>query len=156
MIEIDIPGRPPLRIAHLVLDLNGTIAQNGQLLEGVADRITTLAERLQIHILTADTRGNSRTQIAGLPCHLAILPPGDQDIGKQDYVVELGPAQTACIGNGLNDRLMLRKSALGIAVLGPEGGAVAAITAADVLASDITSALDLLIHPLRLIATLRV
>jgi soluble P-type ATPase len=60
-----------------------------------------------------------------------------------------------CIGNGHNDRLMLQAAALGIAVLQTEGAAMAAVIAADILAPGIADALDLLLHPLRLAATLR-
>ena len=35
----DIPGSPPLRIRHLVLDLNGTLALDGRLLPGVAEAL---------------------------------------------------------------------------------------------------------------------
>ena len=155
MIQIAIPGRPQLEIDHLVLDFNGTIAQDGHLLGGVAERIKMLSAQLEIHILTADTRGNARAQVAALPCRLTLLPPSEQDTAKRNFVAGVGAAHTACIGNGLNDRLMLREAALGIAVLGGEGAATAAVTAADLLTSSITDALDLLIHPLRLIATLR-
>jgi P-type E1-E2 ATPase len=156
VIQIAIPGRSPLQIDHLVLDFNGTLAHDGQLLEGVAERITALSAQLKIHILTADTHGSARAQVADLPCELAILPAAEQDTAKREFVLGLGATQTASIGNGLNDRLMLREATLGIAVLGKEGVAVGAITSADVLTSDIIDALDLLIHPLRLIATLRV
>jgi soluble P-type ATPase len=62
---------------------------------------------------------------------------------------------TVCIGNGRNDRLMLEEAGLGIAVVQREGAAVPTVLAADVLAPDILAALDLLTHPLRLLATLR-
>ena len=35
MIEIDVPGFGALRLEHLVLDYNGTLACDGMLLEGV-------------------------------------------------------------------------------------------------------------------------
>jgi soluble P-type ATPase len=50
---------------------------------------------------------------------------------------------------------MLHEAALGICVLGPEGMAVEALMAADVVAPSVLDALDLLYHPLRLMATLR-
>ena len=67
----------------------------------------------------------------------------------------LGASLTVCIGNGRNDCLMIEAAALGIALVQREGAASAAILAADVVMSDILDALDLLISPLRLIATLR-
>jgi soluble P-type ATPase len=67
----------------------------------------------------------------------------------------LVPKAAVCVGNGRNDRLMLQEAGLGIAVVQGEGAAVQTALTADVLAPDILTALDLLIHPLRLVATLR-
>jgi soluble P-type ATPase len=67
----------------------------------------------------------------------------------------LGELATVAVGNGRNDRLMLKQAVLGIAVLGEEGTATAALMAADIVVRDVFSALELLRHPQRLIATLR-
>jgi soluble P-type ATPase len=67
----------------------------------------------------------------------------------------LGAGQVVAIGNGANDVDMLRTSALGIAVLGPEGLATPALLAADVVVASIDDGLDLLLQPKRLIASLR-
>jgi len=155
MLEIEIPGFKRLRIEHLVLDYNGTMACDGELLDGVRQRIIALSRQLQVHVLTADTFGKARAQLSGLPCALTILPVEDQDRRKLAYIQNLGAEGTACVGNGRNDRLMLREAGLGIAVVQAEGAAVQAVLAADVLAPDILAALDLLAHPLRLVATLR-
>jgi len=114
-----------------------------------------LAKRLHIHVLTADTFGRVRQELAGLPCELAILPAGRQDLAKRDIVRRLGPEQVIGIGNGRNDRLMLQEAALGVAVLQQEGAAAETLQAADIVITDINAALDLLAHPLRLTATLR-
>ena len=155
MIEISIPGYGELRLAHLVLDYNGTLAVDGRLLFGVRERLERLADRLTIHVITADTFGKAADYLAGVPCQLDILPPDDQVQAKREFVRELGAEQCVCVGNGRNDRLMLKEAALGIAVLQDEGTAVATLTAADVAAPDIQSALELLMRPLRLTATLR-
>jgi soluble P-type ATPase len=155
MVEIEIPGYQALRLQHLVLDYNGTLACDGELLDGVKDRLDALAGLLQIHILTADTFGKARAQLADIRCALCILPVEDQDRRKLEYIQRLGPETTVCIGNGRNDRLMLQAAGLGVAVMQTEGAAVQAVLAADVLSPDILTALDLLTHPLRLVATLR-
>jgi soluble P-type ATPase len=155
MLEIDIPGYRALHLEHLVLDYNGTLARDGELLDGVRGRLDALAGTLQIHILTADTFGTARAQLVGVPCDLSILPVADQDRRKLEYIQRLGPGTTVCVGNGRNDRLMLQEAGLGIAVVQAEGAAVQTVLAADVLAPDILVALDLLTHPLRLVATLR-
>ena len=155
MLAIDIPGYRALRLEHLVLDYNGTLACDGELLEGVRERLEAVAGTLHIHILTADTFGKARIQLAGVPCALSILPLEDQDRHKLEYVQQLGPQTTVCVGNGRNDRLMLQEAGLAIVVIQAEGAAVQTLLAADVLSPDILTALDLLLHPLRLVATLR-
>ena len=155
MIEIDIPGRQPLHLHHLVLDFNGTLACDGRLLAGVGEALTTLAQQLEVHVLTADTHGSAGRELAGLPCTLAILAPEQQDRAKESYLKNLPPASAAAIGNGRNDRLMLQAAALGIAVIQTEGSAVATLQAAEVVVPDIACAFDLLLTPRRLVATLR-
>ena len=155
MIKIDIPGHRSLKLKHIVLDYNGTIAYNGGIIAGVKESLAALAAKLKIHILTADTFGKARSGLEGIKCELYILDPGSQDIGKLEYVKALGAEYSVCIGNGRNDGLMLKEAALGIAVVLQEGAAVETLLAADIVCTDIVSALELLTHPLRLIATLR-
>ena len=155
MIRIDLPGREGLRIEHLVLDFNGTLAVDGVLLDGVADRIRLLAERVTVHIVTADTFGSARKNIHSVPCELVILEPGDQPEAKRKIVRALGAVRTVAIGNGRNDAPMLTDAALGIAVMLQEGASTRALQAADVVCRRIEDALDLLLQPDRLVATLR-
>ena len=155
MLIYEIPGYPELVLQHLVLDYNGTLAVDGALIPGVAAGLRGLARDLKIHVVTADTFGKVQSAMADIPCKVVVLAPGSQDIAKLDYVRELGCPVTACIGNGRNDRLMLKAAALGVAVILGEGAATAALTAADIVCTNIIDALDLFAHPLRLTATLR-
>ena len=155
MIEISIPGHRDLQLEHLVLDYNGTLACDGEILEGVRRSLDALSQDLEIHVVTADTFGKAKAQLEGFPCRLVVLPVQDQDEAKGAYVERLGADRTACVGNGRNDRRMLKESALGIVVVLGEGAAVESLLAADVVATDIVAALDLLRNPLRLVATLR-
>jgi len=156
MLEIAIPGAEILRFDHLVADFNGTLACDGALLPGVGEALFRLADRLRIHVLTADTFGKAREALADISCELEILPPGAQDSAKLRYVEILGVARCVCIGNGCNDRKMLAAAGLGIAVIQGEGAAVNTLLAADVVVPDIGVALGLLLNPARLVATLRV
>jgi soluble P-type ATPase len=155
LLEIRIPGAQTLRLSHLVVDYNGTIAVDGVLLPGLHERLKLLAPQLQLHVVTADTFGQVQKQLQGIACQLSILDAEHQAEAKLAYVERLGAASTACIGNGRNDRLMLAAAALGIAVIQEECAAAATVQAADVVATSILDALDLLANPLRLIATLR-
>ena len=155
MIAIDIPGFGQLRLEHLVLDYNGTLAADGVLLPGVADALRALAAAVQIHVVTADTFGLAAQQLAGLPVRLVIAPQTSQAEAKLAFVTGLGADGVVAIGNGRNDRKMLEAAALGIALVQREGGAAQALASADVAALNILDALELLRHPKRLVATLR-
>jgi soluble P-type ATPase len=155
MLELQIPGFKDLRLEHLVLDYNGTLACDGRPLEGVQDRVLALSENLTIHILTADTFGTVQGQVAGWPCLVEVIPRDQEAEAKVSYIQSLGAGNTVTIGNGRNDRLMLKDAALGIAVVQTEGTALEALSAADLVVPGILKALDLLLHPQRLKATLR-
>lgn len=155
MIAIDIPGWKELELEHLVLDFNGTMACDGKLVSGVRERLDRLAADLRILVLTADTFGTARQELEGLPLELTVLPTANQAEAKRHRIERLGAAATVAIGNGRNDRLMLEEAALGVAVLQEEGAAMETLALADVVSQDIRDALDLLLHPARLRATLR-
>ena len=90
-----------------------------------------------------------------MKAELIKVPNEDSKQGKLDFLKTLNLEMTVAIGNGSNDQLILKEAALGIAVLGDEGVSVSAIKTADVVVKNIQNALDLLLKPKRLIATLR-
>ena len=144
-----------MRWDHIVLDLNGTLALDGQLIAGVAERLQRLEESLNIHIITADTHGSASELADRLGLRVRRIQGLQQAEQKERFVVGLGPQYVIAIGNGNNDALMLEKAGLGIAVLGPEGCSVRALAAADLVTRDILDALDLPLYPNRILATLR-
>ncbi len=154
-MEVEIPGYRALRLNHVVMDYNGTLACDGFLIDGVKEALVELSNRFTLHVLTADTFGRARAALADVPCTLSILPKDDQAEGKLKYVQSLGAEQSVCIGNGRNDRMMLEAAGLGIAVILEEGASVETVRSADVVCTTIRSALALLKNPLRLTATLR-
>lgn len=155
MIEINIPGRGVLRLEHLVTDVNGTLAVDGQLIEGVAQRIGSLRDRLTVHMLTADTHGRQALIDAQLDLKAVRIQPGGEAGQKADYVRRLGAESVVALGQGANDAGMLKEAALGICVLSLEGTAGETLLAADLVTPDINTALDLLEKPLRIAASLR-
>ncbi len=154
-MELAIPGFGTLRLEHLVVDYNGTLAVDGRLLRGVRTRLERLARSLRVHVVTADTFGKARAGLRGLNCRLEVLRRGGEARAKAAYVRRLGPSRVACIGNGRNDRLMLRMARVGIAVVQAEGASAEAVAAADLLMPSVTDALDLFMQPGRLVASLR-
>ncbi len=154
-MELAVPGYQTIHVRHLVLDYNGTLACDGDILPDVRECLTSLAKAIQIHVITADTFGSAAFRLKGLPVKLSVLPAESQAVAKLEYVKVLGREHTVCIGNGRNDRLMLKEAILGIAVILEEGAAVETLGSADVVCTSIASALGLLLKPLRLVATLR-
>jgi P-type E1-E2 ATPase len=155
MIEIHIPGRGMISLEHLVCDVNGTLALDGQLLEGVARHISVLRDQLEIHLLTADTHGRQGVIDQQLNLNAIRIRPGDEGLQKADFVRQLGADQVVAIGQGANDADMLRAAAIGICVFSSEGSAAEALLAADIVLPNILLAFELFEKPLRLIATLR-
>ena len=138
-----------------MLDYNGTLAIDGQLIAGVKTRLARIAKLVRVHIVTADTFGRARVALRGVECTLTILRAGREVRTKAAYVRHIGARRVACIGNGRNDRLMLRAAALGIATVQAEGAAAGSVAASAIVVTDIRHALDLLLKPRRLVATLR-
>ncbi|MBN2813023.1 MAG: hypothetical protein JXQ80_03040 [Bacteroidales bacterium] len=155
MISIDIPGYGSLMAENLVLDYNGTLAIDGELIQGVTEMLNILSHKVVLHVLTADTFGNVATKLQGIPCNLKIIGSVNQDVEKDKYLKQLGAAKSIAIGNGVNDALMLKNAALGIAVMQNEGLSVKSLLNAQILCADINDALSLLLNPKRLAATLR-
>jgi P-type E1-E2 ATPase len=155
VIEITIPGREAYKFEHLVLDLNGTIAADGTLISGVGERLGALRDRIHIIIVTADTRGCASELELTLKVEVYKVDTGNEDMQKLALVQELGKERTICIGNGANDVSMLKDAALGVCIIGSEGASSMAVMSSDILVTGINDALDLLLHPVRLIATLR-
>jgi soluble P-type ATPase len=155
MIELNIPGRGLIQLQHLVCDVNGTLAVDGVLLDGVKQKLSILRDRLTIHLLTADTHGKQDLIDQQLGLKAVRLQPGNEAQQKENYVTQLGAGATVAIGQGANDAGMMRSAALGICVMSPEGVAVETLLQADLVARDIFEALDLLEKPLRIVATLR-
>lgn len=153
-LTIEIPGWRVLELEHLVLDLNGTVALDGQLAPGVAQAVAQLSRSLSCHLITADTFGTAG-RLFGPGVAVEVIGPGGEGAQKLALVERLGPERVAALGNGANDALMLKAAALGIAVVGEEGAASAAILAADLAVPGPLAALQLLLKPDRLRATLR-
>ncbi len=153
MIDIHIPGYKDLRLEHLVMDVNGTLALDGTLITGVQPRLQRLGQKVHLHMLTADTHGKQSEidKILGFDAHIIRLG----SIEKAVFVRELDSENVVAIGNGANDVGMCEMAVFSIAVLGQAGVARHLLEVADVIVRDINDGLDLLMNPERLHATLR-
>lgn len=155
MIELTIPGRGVLQLEHLVCDVNGTLATDGLLPEGLPRLLNGLRDRLTLHLLTADTFGQVRIIEHQLNIQAFRIHPGDESGQKAAYVQQLGAEKVIAIGQGANDAAMLKIAALGICVLSVEGAAPETLLSADLVVPNIHTALEILDKPLRIVASLR-
>lgn len=154
MLTISIPGRGDLTLRHLLLDFNGTIAEDGQLAEGVAHRLRALSEVLSVSVVTADTHGTAAAACGGLPVEVLTYPTTDVGAIKKQVAEDLGSG-VVCMGNGFNDLQMAEVCDLSVCIIGREGCCGALVGRSDVVVTSITDGLDLLLKPDRLRATLR-
>ncbi len=177
MLEYKIPNYKHLKINNVVLDFNGTLACNGQIINGVKERINILSKKCNITVLTADTFGTVKEMFVDTDINIEIIKTGNglnykRDYThlaspststassnglnyKRDFIKKLGAADVIAIGNGANDELMLKEAVLGILIIGEEGAATTSLLSSDLVVTNILNALDLLIYPGRLIASLR-
>ncbi|KUK82722.1 MAG: Soluble P-type ATPase [Pelotomaculum thermopropionicum] len=155
MFTINIPGNGWFTLKNVILDFNGTIALDGDILPGVKEKLNQISNIMDIYILTADTFGTCASACSNIKGKITILKEPLGSIEKLEFIHKLGANETIAIGNGTNDEMMLKEAILGIAVLGPEGASFKALTAADVIVPDIICGLTLLLKPKRLVATLR-
>jgi soluble P-type ATPase len=155
MIELTIPGRGQLHLEHLVTDVNGTLALDGTLIDGLAKRIASIRDRLMVHLLTSDTHGRQSLIDQQLNLTGTRLDPGNEQEQKRLFVERLGSDSVIAMGQGANDAAMLKEAALGICVLGAEGTAAETLMSCDLIVPSIFAAFDLLDKPLRIVASLR-
>jgi P-type E1-E2 ATPase len=151
-LRIAIPGLDELELDQLLLDVNGTLTDRGELIDGVGERIARLREALEITLVSADTFGTLDRLAERLNVTAQRVGDGRD---KLRVLERLGAKQCAVIGNGANDVPALSAAGLGFAVLGAEGASAAALSVADVVCRSVTDALDLLLDPTALAATLR-
>jgi soluble P-type ATPase len=154
MLNIQIPGRELLTLNHLVLDYNGTIAEDGNIIEGIRPRLAELSKELSIYVITADTHGTAAKKCEGMPLQVLTFPTTEVGKIKAEEVTKL-EGGVITIGNGFNDIQMSDAADLSICVIGKEGCCGALLAHSDVVVTSIEDALDLLLKTGRLRATLR-
>ena len=156
MLNFDISGFGCCEIRYVVCDCNGTIALDGDVIDGVGDCFQRLSDQgVEVFVLTADIHGTASEKLSNLACTLEVIGKEKQAQQKQDFVQSLGLEQVFAVGNGANDQLMLKSSRIGVSVVGQEGLNTQALKNANIITNSITDALELLLNPTRLIATLK-
>jgi soluble P-type ATPase len=152
---IEIPNFKNIQITDIVCDYNGTIAKDGVVIDGLKELFLQLAKSYTLHVITADTFGSVKEQLKDYNVAVKVLSSDNHTREKALYIQNLCAENTVAIGNGNNDKQMLKEAAVSIAILGSEGCAKEALLNSDMICKDIKDALLSLLHTKRLIATLR-
>ena len=152
---IDIPGYKKITLKSLVCDYNGTIANNGKVIEGVKELIHLLSKQLTVYVITADTFGTVELELKDYNCSVIKISKMHQAEQKLELIQQLNPDTTVAVGNGRNDELMLKNAVLGIGILEKEGIFTKNLMSSDIVCKSIIDAFELLLTPNKLIATLR-
>ena len=154
MKTIVIPGQGTFELKNIVLDLNGTITETGAFIPGVVEGFQALRRAgFRIFVLSGDTKGTLAQTFKDFPYIQAVLTPTAQD--KRTFVESIGPAHTACIGNGNIDVEMFKVARLSLCTIQAEGSTTKAMLQADIVVTHIKHAMEILLDPHKLIATLR-
>lgn len=152
-MKYQVPGMGELELKTVILDLNGTISVNGNLVEGVHERLAKLRElQYKIILFTGNTRGDADDIARDLGIDWVQAKDAD---AKADEARKLEPETCVSIGNGLIDLELMKAVKLRIVTLQAEGVHVQTLLNSDIVIPTINDALDLLINPDVLIASLR-
>src|SRR5262245_55656042 len=73
MIKLMIPGFGPLEIHRVVTDYTGTHSLKGVVRRSVKTRLARLARLVEVHVLTIDTFGTVRRELARLTVEVHLL-----------------------------------------------------------------------------------
>ena len=156
MITLEIPGYKNIEVKNVVFDFNGTIAEDGIIIENLKEKIRELSYKgVDIFVITADTYGTVAKQCEKLPLKVEIFNKEDSSEDKKRIVESLGYNVTVTIGNGRNDIEMFKKSIISIAVIGKEGCFSKTILESDIVVNNAMDAIDLLLKTNRVKSTLR-
>jgi soluble P-type ATPase len=151
---IQIPGWGSAELENLVLDLNGTLTESGDFIPGVVDYLERLkAKGFRICVLSGDTRGALEQGFEHLTGIEAVVTTTAQE--KRRFVESIGAEHTVCVGNGNIDVEMFKVARLSICTIQAEGATTQAMLHADIVATHINQALEILLDADKLIATLR-
>ncbi|AXX92714.1 ATPase P [Malaciobacter molluscorum LMG 25693] len=154
-MKIDIPNKESFELKNIVFDYNGTIAIDGKIIDGVSKNIDELSNLFDFYVITADTYGSVENELKNTNCKVITISKDKQDEKKLQFIKKLNPKTVLSVGNGRNDKLMLKESIIGISILQDEGLCTQTLLSSDILVNSIFDVFGFLKDKNRLIATLR-
>ncbi|MBU1018186.1 HAD family hydrolase [Patescibacteria group bacterium] len=153
-MKYNIPQIGVIEINTIVLDLNGTLAVRGKIVDGVKERLITLKKLgIKLILFTGDQRGNASDLCNELDIDFKKAVSQKE---KEQFFLELDTEHSAAIGNSRIDNGKFRHAKLSIATLQAEGIHTGIIGHVDIIVPTISDALDLFIDSDSLKATMRI
>ena len=154
-MQISIPGYRDLDIQNIVFDYNGTLANGGVANDEIKASLESLSRIFSIYVITADTFGTVKEELKELNLEVVVLKSSNHTQEKANFIKELGVNKTISIGNGNNDKEMLKNAVISIAVIGNEGCSTEALLSSNIVVNSIKDAIDILTNSKKMVATLR-
>ncbi len=146
-------GVGEIELNTIILDLNGTLAVNGSIVEGAKERLIKLKELgYKIYLFTGDQRGNAAELTKEID--ITILRATNTE-EKERLTLSLDFSKTVSIGNARIDIGTFKHTKLRIATIQAEGIHAEILKFVDIVVLSINDALDILINPDSLNATMR-
>jgi soluble P-type ATPase len=157
MKKFNIPHFGLFEIRNIIFDINGTLQFNGKISNKLVEKFRELKQHYNLYLISSDTRGNLNELAKQLDTKYVRINTADQTDAeaKNKELLKLGKENTAAIGNGNNDMLMLKNAALGILIIGSEGASSKSLMNADVIFTNPIDAINFLLDEKAIIATLR-
>jgi soluble P-type ATPase len=142
------------KIDVIVMDYNGTLAADGDLLPGLFETLRNLSKNFDLVVATADTFGSAAKNLKGLDLKIVTIETGKD---KSEIVSALKAQNKIilAIGNSKSDVEMFKAADLSIAVIGPEGTFSRLLEHSTLIVSEVAHALQLPMNPKKMKATLR-
>lgn len=156
-IDIKVPWGEKYIIKNVVFDLNGTLANNGEIAGTTEELLKELAKHARIYIITADTHNTAESlkKKIGEFTEIIVLQSDEHDLEKARFVHTLGFRETVTLGNGGNDLKMVQEGILSFGIMAGEGIYAPLLSKVDIVVHNIDHAIDMLINPMKIVATLR-
>ncbi len=146
-------GVGEINLDTIILDLNGTLAVGGKIVDGVIPRIKKLQEYgYKIMLFTGDQRGTAPEQARDMDIDVVITK---DTIEKSNAAKKYNPSTTVAIGNARIDIGTFENAKVRIATLQKEGIHAGILGHVDMIVPSINDALDLLIDVDAFNATMR-
>jgi soluble P-type ATPase len=157
MKKLTIPHLGIFEIHNIIFDINGTLQFNGKISKEVVQKVQELKKHYNIYLVSSDTRGNLEQLAKKLKTEYIRINPGNQPDAeaKNKELLKLGVENTIAIGNGNNDRIMLKNAIIGILIIGSEGASTKSLMNADIIFTNPINAINFLMDEKAMIATLR-